>query len=68
MLVLNRWPTEALIINNEIKIIYMGQNEKGQGRFVIDAPKDIPIHREEVQKRINRGEPKPSKPYKYCYY
>ena len=55
MLIISRRPQEAFIIDNNIKIIYLGLNSHGQCKFGIEAPREISIHREEIQERINQG-------------
>lgn len=52
MLVLTRNIGETIVINNNIKIRITGI-QRGQVRMAIDAPKDIPVNREEVQRRID---------------
>lgn len=57
MLILTRNVTEAIKINNgEITIRILGI-KGNQVRLGVDAPKSITIHREEVQERIDNGEP-----------
>lgn len=52
MLILTRRVSEALIINDNITITVLGI--KGhQVRLGIDAPTHIPVHREEIQQRID---------------
>ena len=62
MLILSRKPNESFIIDGEIKIVYLGQNRRGQCKFGIDAPREISVHREEIQEKINKGI-KQHKPY-----
>ena len=51
MLILTRRIGESLIIDKRIKVTALGI--KGhQIRLGIDAPKDISVHREEIQRRI----------------
>lgn len=47
MLVLTRKQNESLIINGEIKCTILAV-KGGQVRIGIEAPKDVPIHREEL--------------------
>ena len=53
MLVLSRRVGSAIIIGEEgdIVITVLGINDR-QVRLGIDAPKDIPVHREEIFERI----------------
>ncbi|MEI9600407.1 carbon storage regulator CsrA [Moellerella wisconsensis] len=51
MLVLTRRASEVLIIGDDIKITIL--SIKGnQVRIGVDAPKNIPVHREEIYQRI----------------
>ena len=54
MLVLSRRPSESLIINGNIKIIYLGQNNYGQAKLGIEAPKEVTVNRNEIHERILR--------------
>lgn len=47
MLVLSRKLDETIVINDDIIIKIIGLNSN-QVRIGIDAPKSIPVHREEV--------------------
>lgn len=60
MLILTRRTKEAIIIgdNKEIKITVLNIRG-GQVQFGIDAPKSVPVHREEVYDRINATQPEP---------
>lgn len=53
MLILTRRSKEAIVIgdNKEIKITVLNIRG-GQVQFGIDAPKSVPVHREEVYDRI----------------
>jgi carbon storage regulator len=56
MLVLERKKGESIIIGDLITITVLGMNEYGtKVRLGIDAPKEIPVHREEIQQRIIDG-------------
>ena len=55
MLILSRRPGESIIINNNIKITFLGNQRFNQGRLGIEAPSDISIHREEIQDKINKA-------------
>ena len=57
MLVLTRNIGETLIIGDNINITIL--NAKGrQVRLGINAPRDIPVHREEIYQRIKAEEAK----------
>jgi len=60
MLILTRKLGEAIIINENIIVTILGIRG-GQIRVGIDAPLDVPVHREEIQERINAGVPAPEK-------
>lgn len=55
MLVLTRFPGEKIIINDEITIMVAAVNGE-QVRIAIEAPKNIPVHREEVLVKIKRAQ------------
>ena len=57
MLVLTRSIGERVIVQNgEISVVVL-EVKGNQVRLGIDAPKHIPVHREEVFKRIKDEEP-----------
>jgi carbon storage regulator CsrA len=51
MLILTRKPNETIVIGDEVHIAVLGV-KGNQVRLGIEAPKSIPVHREEVYKRI----------------
>jgi carbon storage regulator len=51
MLILSRREDEAIIINNDIKVIVL-EIRKKQIRIGIEAPKELGVHREEIWLRI----------------
>ncbi len=51
MLVLSRKIDERIIIDDEIEVMIVGM-EGDQVKLGIDAPKEIPIHRQEVYEEI----------------
>lgn len=52
MLILTRRPGESLIINENINVTVLGI-KGNQVRVGIKAPKDVPVHREEIQEKID---------------
>ena len=51
MLILTRQIGETLVIGEDIRItVLMVRN--GQVRLGIDAPRSVPVHREEIYRRI----------------
>lgn len=63
MLVLHRRPGQRIMIQtgSGLITIVVGAKIDGKVKLAIDAPAVIPIHREEVYQRIQRGEPAPAK-------
>lgn len=54
-MVLSRKEQESIIINNNIKVTVVGiRGDKV--RLGIEAPKEVPVHREEVYDTIKRKE------------
>ena len=53
MLILTRRVGEKLIIGDDVKVTILGV-KGNQIRIGIDAPKDMPVHREEIYQRIQR--------------
>lgn len=53
MLILTRRRGEAVMIGESVKIVVLGI-DGNQVRIGIEAPKNIPVHREEVHARIQR--------------
>ena len=51
MLILTRKPGETIVIDNNIKVTILGVEGK-QIRIGIDAPKEVPVHREEIFNKI----------------
>ena len=52
MLILTRNTGEPLMIGDHIKLTIFDITRGPQVRLGIDAPKDVPVHREEVYDRI----------------
>jgi len=53
MLILTRRIGESLMVGDEVTITVLGINGN-QVRIGINAPKDLPVHREEVYDKIQR--------------
>ena len=51
MLILSRRKGESLIIGSDIKITVL-ENKGNQVRLGIDAPRSLPVHREEIYLRL----------------
>lgn len=56
MLILTRRSGETIAIGNDITVTVLGINGN-QVRIGIEAPRDVPVHREEVAARIAEGVP-----------
>ena len=51
MLILTRRVGETLMIGDDVQITVLG-NKGRQVRFGIEAPRDLPVHREEIYRKI----------------
>lgn len=51
MLILTRRVGESIMIGDDIKVTVL-DSRSGQTRIGVDAPKSIPVHREEIYDRI----------------
>lgn len=58
MLVLTRSVGQKIIIGNDIEIVVSSVAGE-QVSIGIQAPKDIQVHREEIYRRIQEGQPRP---------
>jgi carbon storage regulator len=56
MLILTRRPQEVLMVGENIKVQVLGV-KGGQVRLGVEAPKDIPVYREEIWVRRRRDTP-----------
>ena len=57
MLVLSRKKNEQIVIDDNI-VLTVVQIRDGKVRVGIEAPKSIPVHREEVYEAIKREQPR----------
>ena len=55
MLILTRRINETLNIGDDVQVTVLGI-KGNQVRIGIDAPRDVPVHREEIYRRIKREE------------
>ncbi len=55
MLVLSRKKNESIVINNEIKIVVV-EIRGDKVRLGVEAPRDVPVHRQEVYDAIIRSQ------------
>ncbi len=53
MLILTRKPNEAIMINDDIKVVFLGTQGR-QIRLGFEAQKNIEIHREEIFNKIQQ--------------
>jgi len=54
MLVLSRKKNESIVINNDITIVVV-EIRGDKVRLGVEAPKEVPVHRQEVYDAIRRG-------------
>ena len=55
MLVIGREVGEVITIGDDIRIMVV-ETRDGMVRFGVSAPRDVPVHRAEVYRRIKEGE------------
>ena len=58
MLILTRRPQETLVVGDNIKVQVLGV-KGGQVRLGVEAPREVPVYREEIWVRIKRDKHKP---------
>lgn len=56
MLVLSRKKNESIVIDDRIKIVVV-EIRGDKVRLGVEAPKEVPVHRQEVYEAIKRGTP-----------
>lgn len=56
MLILTRRVGETLMVGDHVSVTVLGIRGN-QVRIGINAPKDVPVHRQEIYDRIQAGEP-----------
>ena len=61
MLVLSRKKNESIVINNDITVTVV-EIRGDKVRLGIVAPKDVPVHRQEVYDAIHGKDPGPAAP------
>ena len=59
MLVLSRKKNESIIINDDI-VITVVEVRGDKVRLGVEAPKEVPVHRNEVYEAIKRNAPNPN--------
>ena len=55
MLVLSRKKNESIVINNDITIVVV-EIRGDKVRLGVEAPKEVPVHRQEVYEAIRRSD------------
>lgn len=55
MLILTRRVGETLMVDDDVTVTVLGV-KGNQVRIGVNAPKDTPVHREEIYRRIQREE------------
>ena len=56
MLILTRKVGEVIVVGSDITITLLGIEGPNKARIGVAAPKDVPVHREEVAERIKRAQ------------
>lgn len=58
MLILTRRPGETIMIGGKEVTVTVLSIKGNQVRVGVNAPKDVPVHREEIYERVRRGIPR----------
>ena len=61
MLVLSRKKNESIVINDDITIVVV-EIRGDKVRLGVEAPKEVPVHRNEVYEAIRRNQQEPAQP------
>ncbi len=61
MLVLSRKKNESIVIDDRIKIVVV-EIRGDKVRLGVEAPKEVPVHRQEVYEAIKRASAAPTSP------
>jgi len=61
MLVLSRKKNQSIVINDDITIVVV-EIRGDKVRLGVEAPKEVPVHRQEVYETIRRKESEPDDP------
>jgi len=61
MLILTRRVGETLMVGDQVTVTVLGV-KGNQVRLGVNAPRDVPVHREEIYNRIQDEDEKPSDP------
>ena len=56
MLILTRQAGQSIMVGDDITITILGSNGGGQVKVGISAPKDVPVHREEIYIKVKSEE------------
>jgi len=58
MLVLTRKPNQAIVIGDDVRIVIVSV-DRDQVRLGIEAPREVTVHRAEINEEIARGGARP---------
>lgn len=54
MLILTRLKEEYIVINDEIRVYFLGMNGRYQCKIGVEAPQNVEIHRSEIYEQIQK--------------